>query len=180
MNTLLPPPSALSLVPNRNRTATGAGSMYAAGTAVAKWALATSGEFDSDEAATAGEAALILSALDAADEACEPDVAQANLNRRSSVRAHYRTRGHLRLFADAPDALPWTIFTRNVSDRSAGFISPDRLPLGYGGTLTLPTPDGPPLRLDVTLTRCSSCCGGWYYGAMAFNRPVPVFERLLP
>src|SRR5579863_422248 len=62
--------------------------------------------------------------------------------RRKHRRNRYRVKARLRLFSDPPLSSPWTIYTRDADSRGLGFISPHRLPLGYGGFLELPDPEG--------------------------------------
>ena len=67
---------------------------------------------------------MILSAMDAAGGCAD---------RRRLGRVAYRSTAHLHLFADGNDAEGHTVYTRDVDARGLGFISPERLPLGYGG-----------------------------------------------
>ncbi|MEL7238486.1 MAG: hypothetical protein AAGK78_06460 [Planctomycetota bacterium] len=136
------------------------------------------------------QAALILSAMDAAamGAVASGHVTQNRRDRNSRVSWHVR--GELRLFADPDHAEPWPIFTRDLEPRAHGFVAPDRMPLGYGGFLAqpsysvmsmcapavgLPCPGQSlsPLKLEVTLTRCRSCPGGWYEGALYFHVSQP-------
>lgn len=114
------------------------------------------------------EVDLILSAMEAAQDAeCE---------RRHRQRLPYRARAELRLFSDAADAAPWVLYTRDVDSRGLGFITPHRLPLGYGGTLALLAPTGRKLRIPCTLFRCRQAVQGWYEGALYFNREQGAFS----
>ena len=109
------------------------------------------------------EARLILSALQAgSDDARE---------RRDSQRALHQVRAALRLFSDPDGSTPWQIYTRDVTPRSAGFITPHRLPLGYGGIVELPSIDGRVVSAHCTLFRCRQTAQGWYEGALSFHRP---------
>ena len=54
-----------------------------------------------------------------------------------------------------------------------GFITPHRLPLGYGGFVEFPGPDERPRRLQCTLQRCREIAPGWYEAAVCFNREQP-------
>ena len=110
------------------------------------------------------EARLILSAL----EAGEPLPAD---NRRGQPRTLYQVQANLRLFSDAEGSDPWKLYTRDVSSRSLGFLTPHRLPLGYGGIVELPGPDGSTVRAHCTLFRCRQSARGWYEGALSFHRP---------
>lgn len=103
----------------------------------------------------------ILSALEAGQS--------ARNNQRMTPRKMYRVKAALRLFADGPQESR-ILFTRDVSRRGLGFLSQHRLPLGYGGILELPAPDGRMLRIDCTLLRCREAVRGWYEGAVYFNR----------
>lgn len=113
------------------------------------------------------EVDMILSAMDAAG--CSRD-------RRSGNRRSFRARARLTLYADADRRSPWVLFTRDVDRRMLGFITPDLLPLGYGGWLDLPMPDGELLRIDCTLIRCRKAIEGWHEGALKFNREVWQLE----
>jgi hypothetical protein len=115
------------------------------------------------------QAEFILSALEAAgNEATE---------RRQAPRLPYRVQGVLRLYSDSNRAEPWILFTRDVSPRGLGFITPERLPLGYGGVVEVEGPDGTPLQLDCTLLRCRETVNGWFEGAVYFNRPQWRFAK---
>jgi hypothetical protein len=112
------------------------------------------------------EVGLIMSALEAA---APPE------NRRSLARMTYRVRAGLRLYSDvAGNETKW-LFTRDVNHRSLGFISPERLPLGYGGKVELPTPIGQTVTIACTLLRCREIAPGWYEGALYFNRDREEF-----
>jgi hypothetical protein len=121
---------------------------------------------DDDDAWPPG-AELILSALESGRFKAEP------VDRRALPRLPFRVRGRLRLFSDAPHGPPRTLFTRDVNSRGLGFITPHRLPLGYGGFVEFPGPDGRPRRLQCTLQRCREIAPGWYEAAVCFNREQP-------
>jgi len=103
----------------------------------------------------------ILSALEAGQS--------GRLGQRTAARKVYRAMAVLRLFADGPEETR-VLYTRDVSRRGLGFVSQYRLPLGYGGILELPAPDGRKLRIDCTLLRCREAVRGWFEGAVYFNR----------
>jgi hypothetical protein len=114
------------------------------------------------------EVELILSALEAAGNAHD--------NRRQHPRMSYRTIAELRLFSDQSGTPAWRLYTRDVSARGVGFITPHRLPLGYGGVIQLPTPrTGRMVSVNGTLFRCREISDGWFEGAMYFNREQWVF-----
>lgn len=94
---------------------------------------------------------------------------------RRTDRLAYRVRALLRLFADLPDTDPWLLYTRDIDPRGVGFITPHRLPLGYGGTIELLTPRGNKSDIGCTLTRCRQVLPGWYEGAAYFNRDQWMF-----
>lgn len=96
-------------------------------------------------------------------------------NRRSARRNPYRVRARLRLFSDPPLSAPWLVYTRDVHAKGLGFISPHRLPLGYGGILEIPGPDGRTLEINCTLFRCREAAPGWYEGSVYFHREQPEF-----
>jgi hypothetical protein len=78
------------------------------------------------------EVEFILSALEAGQF--------AGATRRRGQRFPYRVSASLKLFSDTPQAPPWQIFVRDVNPKSLGFVTKHRLPLGYGGLLTLASP----------------------------------------
>ena len=112
---------------------------------------------------------LILSALEIGRQ-------QARVDRRVRGRSSFRVRGRLRLFSDQAGGAPWTIYTRDVHTRGLGFITPHRLPLGYGGMIEFPGPDGRMLNLHCTLLRCREAAPGWYDCSVYFNRQRPEFR----
>lgn len=114
---------------------------------------------------------LILSAIDAGRDA-EPH------DRRAVPRHSYRVRGWLRLFSDGRDGDARPVYTRDANPRGVGFITPHRLPLGYGGTLELPHPDGGTAVVHCTILRCREASPGWFEGSVYFNREQSaLFEK---
>jgi hypothetical protein len=96
-----------------------------------------------------------------------------SLDRRTGCRVPYRVRACLRLFSDTPQTGPHVVYTRDVHVRGIGFITPQRLPLGHGGLIELPAPDGGTVSIHCTLLRCREAAPGWYEGAVYFNRDQP-------
>lgn len=119
------------------------------------------------EDANAAEAELIISALEAG--------APAHDNRRKHPRRSYRVEADLRLFIDEVGAPPWRIYTRDVSARGLGFVTRERLPLGYGAVIRLPGPNGRMQVVNGTLYRCRDIGQGWFEGAFYFNREQWMF-----
>ena len=115
------------------------------------------------------EASMILSAMEAAPKR------EADSEHRQSQRLAYRVRAELRLFADEPQAIPWVLYTRDIDPRGVGFITPHRVPLGYGGIVELLTPRGRNAKIECTLYRCREVIPGWYEGALYFNREQWMF-----
>ena len=113
------------------------------------------------------EAELVISALEAAGG--RPD------DRRRHPRRHFRAVADLHLFSDAPGTPLWKLYTRDISVRGVGFITRDRLPLGYGGVVQLPGPSGRPMGVNGTLFRCREIGNGWFEGALYFNREQFIF-----
>ncbi len=130
-----------------------------------------------DEGLMDQQASMILSAMDAAGEGRELAPWTAQRREAETDRLPFRCKGKLRLFADLDGAAPWPLFLRDIEPRAAGFICPDRLPLGYGGTLSFEDEAGQSVTVDVTLVRCRVCYGGWFEGALYFHRNQP---QLLP
>jgi hypothetical protein len=115
------------------------------------------------------QAEFILSALDAGQ--------YRRTERRHAPRVRYRVRGTIRLYSEPDGADPKIIFTRDVCPRCLGFVTPHRLPLGYGGILELQDPDGNQIRLDCTLLRCHETVDGWFEGSVYFNRTQWKFAK---
>lgn len=112
------------------------------------------------------EVDVILSAMDAGGHTDE---------QRTQMRLPYRVRAELTLFSDLSSAEPWVLYTRDADQRGLGFITPHRLPLGYGGWIELLAPGGRKLRIQCTLYRCRQAVQGWYEGALHFNREQSAF-----
>ena len=110
----------------------------------------------------------ILSALEAGQF--------SGATRRKQDRRAYRVEAKLKLFSDGPDASPWTLYTRDASHQGLGFVTRHRLPLGYGGIITLLNPQGREVKIDCTLLRCREAVTGWFEGSMYFNREQPGFH----
>jgi hypothetical protein len=121
-----------------------------------------------DDAAASAEAAMVLSALEAAG---------GREDRRQLPRMIYRTTAMLWLFADTPGSAGRALYTRDINERGIGFVTRDRLPLGYGGVVRLPNPKMPSQILSIacTLYRCRLAAPGWYEGALHFNRDQHEF-----
>jgi len=113
------------------------------------------------------EVSLILSALEAG---------QWHTERRGWRRTRYHVKAALRLLTDSPDADEKCLYTRNVGARGLGFLTPHRLPLGYGGIVRLPAPHCGWVTIRCTLLRCRETAPGWYEGALHFNRDQTVFD----
>jgi hypothetical protein len=118
-------------------------------------------------------AELILSAMESGRHG-----AGAHDDRRALPRLPYRVKGELRLFSDPPHAGAREIYTRDVHARGLGFITPHRLPLGHGGFVEFPGPDGRPRRIQCTLQRCREAAPGWYDAAVCFNREQPELNEV--
>ena len=100
----------------------------------------------------------------------------AGENRRVCERAPYHVRAELRLFRDRPGSPAWLLYVRDADPRGLGFVSPHRLPLGYGGYVEMIAPNGRPVSIPCTLFRCREAVPGWYEGAMSFNREQADFR----
>jgi hypothetical protein len=111
------------------------------------------------------EADFILSALEAA-HAAKPRL----IERRETGRMAFRAVARLRLFCDLPGAEPWMLYSRDATTRSLGFITRHRLPLGYGGVVTLVGPDQREIKADCVLHRCRETVSDWFEGSLTFNR----------
>jgi hypothetical protein len=113
------------------------------------------------------EVEFILSALQAGQF--------SGASRREGRRWAYRAPAALRLFSDLPQTPPWTLYARNVAVKALGFVTRHRLPLGYGGILTLADPQGQAVSIDCTVLRCREAVSGWFEGSVYFNREQPQF-----
>ncbi len=122
---------------------------------------------ESEDAAWPAQVEMILSAMESGRAAADGD------DRRALARVPYRVLGKLRLFSDAPHSPPRVIYTRDAHTRGLGFITSDRLPLGYGGFVEFRAPDGRLRRIQCTLHRCRETVPGWYEGSVCFNREQP-------
>jgi hypothetical protein len=115
-------------------------------------------------------AAMVISALEAGTN---------DENRRKVRRAPYRVGAKLKLFSDQQPTPPWQLYVRDVNFRGLGFVTAHRLPLGYGGVIELPTPDGETLSVHCTLLRCRQAAPGWFEGCLYFNREQMAFDLRL-
>ncbi len=79
-------------------------------------------------------------------------------------------RASLRLFSDAPFGEPTPLFGRDLHARGIGFITRERLPLGYGGTVEFPSAKGETVTVHCTVLRCREAVNGWFEGALQFTR----------
>jgi hypothetical protein len=114
------------------------------------------------------EVEFILSALEAGE--------YGGPHRRGASRARYRVAASLKLFSDTPQAPPWTLYIRDINSKASGFVTRHRLPLGYGGILTIAGPNGKNMQIDCTLLRCREAAAGWFEGSMYFNREQTLFD----
>jgi hypothetical protein len=124
-------------------------------------------EMREDELVLPLDARMVLTALESAGWKEE---------RRLRRRTAYRVKATLRMFADAPAARSRVLYTRDADQRGIGFITRERLPLGYGGMLRLASPrTSKSLNIACTLCRCRMAAPGWYEGALHFNRDQAEF-----
>jgi hypothetical protein len=114
------------------------------------------------------EVEFILSALEAGRH--------GGPSRRKQERRAYRVAAKLKLFSDTPQTEPWVLYTRDVSHQGLGFVTRHRLPLGYGGIITVANPQGKEVKIDCTLLRCREAVNGWFEGSMYFNREQSGFH----
>jgi hypothetical protein len=126
-----------------------------------------------DTASWPQEAGMVLTALEAGGWKEE---------RRRRPRMSFRAKALLWLFADAPGAAARVLYTRDADHRGIGFVTRDRLPLGYGGIIRLVSPQDQSrlLSISCTLVRCRMAAPGWYEGALHFNRDQTDFLTVDP
>jgi len=91
-------------------------------------------------------------------------------DRRRESRVTHRTRAMLYLFCNSSAGVPCVLYTRDACPRGLGFLTNRPLPLGYGGRLDLISPQGVPMRIQCTVSRCREVAPGWFEGAVNFNR----------
>jgi anti-sigma regulatory factor (Ser/Thr protein kinase) len=89
--------------------------------------------------------------------------------RRSAPRETYTERVEIHDPAGSP---PLVGFARDLSRTGIAFITTSPLPCQVR-VLSLSQPDGPPLRLQVRIVRCSSLSSGFYDIGARFVGPVP-------
>lgn len=112
---------------------------------------------------------LIMSALDVGGT--------VRTERRSRERKVHNSIATLRLYANAHDSSdPPLLFVRDADARGLGFITQHSLPLGYGGRVSIETPEGELLDVGCTIYRCRPCSGDWYEGALTFSKPQHAFD----
>ena len=124
-----------------------------------------------DPAALAREAAMVITAMEAAMEARLPQLSPLERRLRRISRVNLRVHAQLKLWADGLDGEAWHLFTRDLDGRAMGFVCKDKLPLGYGGWISFSLPGGRRQNLEVTVTRCRPCSGGWHEGSLHFIHP---------
>lgn len=107
----------------------------------------------------------ILSAFEAASP--------PKIDARALPRKRYRVTASLDVFTDWPDQDNAVLYTRDISPRSLGFISRRNLPLGHGGLLHLPMPDGQVQDIHCRVFRCQSMAPAWFEGALLFDANQP-------
>ncbi|HSI36081.1 MAG TPA: hypothetical protein VK986_21035 [Tepidisphaeraceae bacterium] len=116
------------------------------------------------------EVEFILSALEAG-----ASTSAGPADRRRGERMKYHVCASLKLYSEPEAGLPWQIFVRDVNPKGLGFLTRHRLPLGYGGILTVVSPQGGVAKIDCTLVRCREAVPGWFEGSMYFNREQGAF-----
>jgi len=116
------------------------------------------------------EVEMIISAMEAGGH--------CGVRQRKPVRTNWRVQATVRLFIDQPGHPARTIFSRDVHSRGLGFVTPERLPLGYGGVIDLPAKDGTIVSIACTVLRCREATAGWYEGFVYFNREQNDMDRL--
>lgn len=112
------------------------------------------------------EVDLILSAMEAG-------VNDAVVCRRQSVRRPHRVRAELSLFAHGPLVPPIVLYTRDVTPEGVGFITKERVTLGYNGMIKLVDPEGRVLSAQCGVYRCREAINGWYEGSLTFAVEQP-------
>ncbi len=112
------------------------------------------------------EVDLILSAMEAG-------ASDTHLCRRRNPRRTHRVRAELSLFAHGPLVSPIVLYTRDVTADGIGFISRERVTLGYNGMIKFASPDGRIISAQCGVYRCRESINGWYEGALMFTVEQP-------
>lgn len=120
-----------------------------------------------DETLWPREVDLILSAMEAATD-------ESLLNRRQQTRQSYRVRAELSLFAYGPLVPPIILYTRDVSPEGLGFITRERVTLGYNGMVKFVAPNGETISAQCAVYRCREAVNGWYEGSLTFAVEQPL------
>lgn len=125
-------------------------------------------EIHTEDPAWPLEAGMVMTALEAGAWKEE---------RREQSRIGFRAKALLWLFADSPGGPARVLYTRDANQRGIGFVTRERLPLGYGGIVRMRSPKSQKiLAVPCTLYRCRMAAPGWYEGALHFNRDQAEFQ----
>ena len=111
------------------------------------------------------EADMILSAMRAGSRPA--------VDRRGKDRREIRCRADLRLFAHSPLSAPIALYTRDVTPAGIGFITQQRLALGYSGLVRVCVDHENVITAACRVYRCREAIGGWYEGALHFTKRQP-------
>jgi hypothetical protein len=87
----------------------------------------------------------------------------------ADARMGGRTRYHATAELEIQGELPATLYTRDISAISLGFITRSALPVRFGAVVRLFTPGDGPREIPCTVFRCRPLAPGWYEGAVFFN-----------
>ena len=99
-------------------------------------------------------------------------------DRRACPRIVYRAKAFLKLFVDREESKGRALYLRDANQRSLGFVTQHRLPLGYGGVIQVapPTKAGQMFELGCTVIRCRQVADGWFDGCVSLNRECGAFS----
>ena len=115
------------------------------------------------------EVDMILSAM----EAARTDASDLS-DRRKHPRATRRVQAELQLFAHNPLQPPIQLYTRDISASGIGFITRERLTLGYNGLVAIHLNEKETITAQCNVYRCREAINGWYEGALAFTVEQPT------
>jgi hypothetical protein len=98
-------------------------------------------------------------------------------DKREIPRMLFRAKAFLKLFVDRQESKGRALYLRDANERSLGFVTQHRLPLGYGGVIQVcpPLKAGQVFELGCTVIRCRQVADGWFEGCVSLNRECEAF-----
>ena len=102
-------------------------------------------------------------------------------DRRSVARQRYRVAAMLSSLSMEFGERAIAVYTRDVTEKSLGFLCRRSLATGTRAVVRIPLPGGATLDVTCTVRRCRPVIHGdsntgWYEGALIFSQPQSVFS----